>query len=176
VGNVADPNPRAQLEITAPRPLAASDDLSRFTCGKEALNDWLCRRAAKAEGRSARTYVVTSLGRVVGYYCLATGGVSRASAPSKLRREMPDPVPMIVVGRLAVDLDFQGRGIGGGLLKDAISRSLHLASAVGVRGLLVHALDDDAKAFYVEKGFLEFPFGSRTLFLPIETMVASLGS
>ncbi len=94
--------------------------------------------------------------------------------PGKLRRNMPDPIPMMVLGRLAVDRGLHGRQIGGALLRDAMKRAAEAHKLVGFRALTLHAKDDDARAFYIRYGFLEFPQGTKTMFMPIETIVAAL--
>lgn len=162
------------MSLSAPLPISAEYDCSQFDCGEQVLNDWLRRHALRSEGASARTYVVKDRGCVGGYYCLATGAIARASVPRKIRHGLPDPVPVMVLGRLAVDKRHQGRGMGGGLLKDALLRTIQVSEQVGVRALLVHALDDGAREFYVAYGFREFPLGSRTLFLPLESAVKAL--
>ena len=159
---------------SAPERLKSTHDLSQFACGKETLDDWLRNRAAKADGPSARTYVVACGQLVVGYYSLANGGTGHASLNAKLRRNMPDPVPMMVLGRLAVDRRYHGKGLGGGLLKDAMLRTVQANEIAGFRALMVHAIDDDALAFYLSYGFKEYPLGTRTLFMPIETIIAGL--
>jgi GNAT superfamily N-acetyltransferase len=162
------------LPLSPPEPISGADDLSRFDCGDEALNDWLRQQALKSEGSSARSYVVKDRTRVVGFYCLATGGVAREGVPRKIRHGLPDPVPVMILGRLAVDKDYQGRGVGGGLLKDALQRTLQVSAQVGVRAVLVHAIDDGAAAFYAQYGFIEFPVGARTLYLPVESIAQAL--
>lgn len=175
MGEVTQLPGRAEAALSAPVPINASQhDLTRFQCRHEALNDWLKIRAIKAEGASARTYVVCSGSQVVGYYSLVNGGVERDKAPSNLRRNMPDPVPAMLLGRLATDVSFERQGIGGGLLKDALLRTLQASKIAGLRALMVHAIDDDARAFYLARGFSEFPTDSRTLFLSIETIVKAL--
>ena len=162
------------MALSAPEPLRADDDVASFDCGNPLLNDWLRDQAPRSEGRSARTYAVKDGARVAGYYSLATGGVARESVPRRIRQGLPRLVPVMVLGRLAVDLDLQGRGIGRGLLKDALLRTLQVSREVGVRALLVHAVDDEAKAFYGAQGFIEFPAGTLTLFLPVETIARGL--
>lgn len=162
------------MAVSQPLPISSEDDVSQFDCGEESLNDWLRQLALKSEGASARTYVVRDRVRVVGYYCLATGGVSRSNVPRRIRHGLPDPVPVMVLGRLAVDLRHQHAGIGGGLLKDALLRTLQVSEQVGVRALLVHAINDAAKAFYAAYDFVEFPAGTRTLFLPLEAVARAL--
>jgi GNAT superfamily N-acetyltransferase len=162
----------ASGRLSAPAPITPEARIDDFSSGKPPLDDWLQRRAMKAEGRSARTYIVTAHSAVVGYYCFAAGAVRLLDAPKALRRNMPDPVPVILLGRLAVDQRWQGRGIGKGLLKDALLRALAASLHIGARAVLVHAIDDDAKAFYEGFGFIAFPDGTRTLFLPMETIGA----
>ena len=162
------------MAVSLPLPITSEADVSQFDCGEASLNDWLQRQALKSEGASARTYVVKDGGRVVGYYCLATGGVARSDMPRRIRRGMPNPVPVMILGRLAVDVEYQRAGIGTGLLRDAMLRTLQVSEQVGVRALLVHAIDDTAKGFYVAHGFIEFPTGTRTLFLPLEAIARAL--
>ena len=165
-------------ELSRPTPLAAHHDVSRFDCGKDALNDWLKTKAARSEGRSARCYVVCQGDAVVGYYALATGGVRHDGSgrlPRALRANLPDPTPVMVLARLAVDMAWHGRGIGKGLLKDALARTLAASHIVGARALLVHAIDDEAVAFYAAFGFKPFPDEARTLFLAMETIERTVG-
>jgi GNAT superfamily N-acetyltransferase len=128
----------------------------------------------KAEGSSARTFVACAGSAVVGYCCLAAGAIAHESAPSKVRRNMPDPIPVILIGRLAVDSGWQGRGLGKALLKDAIVRSFHAGKTIGVRAILVHAIDREAAAFYERWDFLPSPIDARVLMLAIETARAAL--
>jgi GNAT superfamily N-acetyltransferase len=162
------------LVLSSPRPIVADDRLEPFDCGNEMLNDWLRRQARKSEGTTARTYIVKEGEQVAGYYCLAAGGVARTTTPRKMRHGLPDPVPVMVLGRLAVDLTFQRRGIGSGLLRDALRRTLQVSRQAGLRAMLVHAIDDEAAAFYSAHGFIAFPPGTRTLYLPIEAIAAAL--
>ena len=111
---------------------------------------------------------------VVGYYCLATGGVARANVPKPMQRNMPDPIPMIVLGRLAVDQRFQGQGIGGALLRDAVLRVHQASEIVGIKAILVHAISEEARRFYMAQGFLETPFERMTLCLPLEAVEPAL--
>lgn len=153
-------------ELQAPVPLTAGHDTSAFKCRHESLSTWLQKRAlANTSSGASRTYVVCAGSQVVGYYALAAGSVVLGTAPGKLRRNMLDPLPVIVLGRLAVDTDWAGRGIGAGLLKDAVVRSLRAAELIGVRALLCHAIDQDAKAFYLKHGFVESPLDSLVVML-----------
>lgn len=160
--------------ITAPRPLRLDDDLSQFDSGSGALDAWLRSRAHKAEGSSGRTYVVCRADAVIGYYTLATGAARRDETPSKVRRNAPEQVPLLLLARLAVDRRFQGGGIGSGLLKDALLRAVQTSEIVGVRAVLVHAIDEQAQRFYARYGFVEFPNESRTLFLPVDSIKSAL--
>jgi GNAT superfamily N-acetyltransferase len=170
MGEVTDITSALGGKLSPPSAINAVHDLSQFHSGNDALDDWLRFRALKNEGRSSRTYVVAQGRQVVGYYCLSTGAEKRESVPSKIARNTPDPVPLIILGRLAVDTNHQGKGIGAGLLKDALCRSLQVSHTVGARAVLVHAIDRNAMAFYLKYGFLEFPCGTQSMFLPMETI------
>jgi predicted N-acetyltransferase YhbS len=130
----------------APEPLTPSHDLSAFDCGAAEPNDWLRLRALKNEESGAsRTYAVCAEQRVVGYYCLATGAIAHASG--KVRRNMPDPIPVMVIGRLAVDQGWRSQGLGRALLRDAILRTVQAADIAGIRAILVHAKSNEARVF-----------------------------
>jgi GNAT superfamily N-acetyltransferase len=162
------------VPITAPEPLTATHDLSTFRCAAQpSLEDWLKRRAlANQESHASRTFVVTDNGGVAGYYCLAAGAVQNSQATGAVRRNMPDPIPVIVLGRLAVHTDYAGQGIGAGLLKDAVLRALRLSNEVGARAMLCHAIDAQAAAFYRKYGFVESPTASLTMFLRLDIVPA----
>jgi GNAT superfamily N-acetyltransferase len=164
------------MSLSAPMPLSASHDLADFDCGEPALNDWLKHRALRSENRFSRTYVVCDDKRVVAYFCLSAGAVEREAAPGRVRRNAPDAIPVSVIGRLAVSKAHAGRGLGADLLSDALRRVAVAAQSIGIAAVLVQAKDDKAKRFYVACAeFLEFPADSRTLFLPIETVIAAFG-
>lgn len=150
-----------------PVPITADHDTSLFNCRHDSLNQWLRRRAlTNASSGATRTYVVCAENhRVVGYYALAAGSLDIESAPTRLGRNMPNPLPVVVLGRLAVDDTWSGRGVGGGLLKDAVLRSLQAAELIGACALLCHAIDADAKAFYARYGFVESPMQPLTMML-----------
>jgi GNAT superfamily N-acetyltransferase len=169
------PTPQSQqTKLSAPVPLTADHDLSDFDCGESALNDWLKQRALKNESRFSRTYVVCDGNRCVAYFCISAGAVERASAPGKVRRNAPDTIPISVIGRLAVSRDYAGRGLGADLLSDALRRIAVASQSIGIGAVLVHAKDDAAKNFYMACAeFIEYPADSRTLFLPIETVIAA---
>ena len=163
-------------ELSAPVALAAEHELSDFDCGEPALNEWLRSCALKNESRFSRTYVVCAGRRVVAYVCISAGAVERAAAPGKVRRNAPDAIPVSIVGRLAVDRRFAGKGLGADMLADALRRIAVASQSIGMAAVLVHAKNDAAKRFYLRCAeFLEYPNNSRTLFLPIETVVAVFG-
>ncbi|MEL4016427.1 GNAT family N-acetyltransferase [Dryocola clanedunensis] len=158
------------MGITAPELLRAEHVTAEFNCSESTLDEWLKRKALKNQVIGAsRTFVVCEAGnkRVVGFYALATGSVERASVPGLVRRNMPDPIPVCVLGRLAVDASFHGQKIGVALLKDAVLRTRQVSQHVGMRALLVHALSDNAKAFYQRFGFIESGLQPSTLLLPL---------
>lgn len=157
---------------SAPQPLAATHRLDGFTCGETSLDDWLKRRAmANQLSGASRTFVVTDqAGRVHGYYAMAAGAVSHHAATSAVRRNMPDPVPVMVLARLAVDHRAQGLKLGGALLQDAVHRAVAVSQNAGVRALIVHALHDRAKAFYEHYGFQVSPLHPLTLMLRLNTV------
>ncbi|HKG85478.1 MAG TPA: GNAT family N-acetyltransferase [Beijerinckiaceae bacterium] len=162
------------MQLSAPVPLTAEHDLSAFDCGEPALNEWLRHRALKNESRFSRTYVVCEGNRVVAYFCISAGAVERAAAPGKLRRNAPDTIPVAVIGRLAVSRNHAGKGVGTDLLSDALRRIALASQSIGMGAVLVHAKDDAAKRFYmICAEFIEYPEDSRTLFLPIDTVVAA---
>lgn len=162
--------------LTAPAPLSADHDTTAFDCGSPPLNDWLRHRALKNESRFSRTYVVCDGRRVAAYYCVSAGSVERMEAPGKLRRNAPDAIPVSVIGRLAVDRAYAGKGLGTDLLADALRRIALVSQTIGIAAVLVHAKDEAAKRFYLHAAeFIEYPDGSRTLFLPIETVIAGMG-
>lgn len=155
-------------EIGAPEHLTPHHDLAAFDSGVAALDDWLKRHALTNEQTGgSRTYVVVEGRRVVGYYALATGGVARAAATGRVRRNMPDPVPVMIIGRLAVDQAYQDRGLGAGLLRDAVLRTLQAGELGGIRAILVHAISEEAKRFHERHGFVASPIDPMTLMITI---------
>ena len=155
--------------LAAPAPLAAEHELEEFNSGTPPLDEWLKRRARQNEASGAsRTYVIAEGRRVVGYYGLAAGSVLHEVATSRVRRNMPDPVPVALLGRLAVDRQWQGRGLGAALLRDAVLRVVGAAGTIGVRALLVHAISDEAKAFYERWGFRPSATDPMTLMITME--------
>ncbi len=162
--------------ISAPVPLTADHDVFAFDCGEAVLNDWLRQRALKNESRFSRTYVVCAGRVVVGYFCISAGSVQREAAPGKVRRNAPDTIPVSVIGRLAVARDYAGRGLGADMLADALRRIAVASGSIGMAAVMVQAKDEAARRFYLRCAeFMEYPDGSRTLCLPIETVVAGFG-
>ena len=152
--------------LSAPVPITAHHDVAGFTCEHSELALWLQRRAlANHLAGGSKTYVACSGTEVVGYYALAAGSVEPALVTGALRRNMPKPIPVVVLGRLAVHQAWSGQGIGTGLLKDALSRALQVAEIVGMRAMLCHAIDDKAKAFYRRHGFVPSPVEPLTVML-----------
>ena len=163
-------------EISPPEKLSSSHEVSAFDCGEQVLDDWLRRRALPNEVSGAsRTYVVCHGKRVAGYYTLAAGAIAHTEALGRVRRNMPDPVPVMVLGRLAVDRMFHGMGIGTGLLRDAILRTLQAAEIAGIRAILVHALSANAKHFYEKCGFAGSPVDPLTVMITVEEAVKIFG-
>lgn len=154
--------------LRPPVPIDPSHDLTSFDSGVPALDDWLRRRALRnQEAGATRTFVVCNETRAVGYHALASGGVAALTTPGRFRRNMPDPVPVAILARLAVDHSWQGKGLGRGLFQDAALRVLHAADAIGIRGMLVHAISDDARAFYTALGFDPSPLDPMTLMITL---------
>jgi predicted N-acetyltransferase YhbS len=163
-------------EISPPEHLCAKHEVSGFDSGEPILDDWLRRRALQNEaGGASRTYVVCAGGRVAGYYTLAVGAVAHAGAAGRVRRNMPDPLPVMVLGRLAVDKALQGRGIGAGLLRDAVLRTLQAAKIAGIKAILVHAISEGAKRFYEKHGFVGTPADPLTVMITVAEAVEILG-
>lgn len=155
--------------LTAPAPLGAQHEFEGFESGVAPLDDWLKKRARANEAAGAsRTYVVCEGRRVVGYYSLAAGSVLHGIATGNVRRNMPDPVPVALLGRLAIDRGRQGRGLGVALLRDAVLRVVGAAETIGVRAMLVHAISDEAKNFYEHWGFKPSPVDPMTLMITID--------
>ena len=162
------------MQLSPPEPLAASHRLDDFECGEAVLDDWLKRRAlANQSSGASRTFVVADQdGRVCGYYAMAAGAVSHRLATSGVRRNMPDPVPVMVLARLAVDRRAQGLHLGASLLQDAVKRAVAVSQNAGVRALLVHALHEQAKQFYEHHGFQPSPAHPMTLMLRLSRVKA----
>lgn len=160
--------------LSGPVPIAAEHDLSAFDCGEPSLNAWLRDRAFENESRFSRTYVATNDNKVVAYFCISAGAVERAAAPGKLRRNAPNSIPVSIIGRLAVSREHSREGLGADMLADALRRIAVASQSIGIGAVLVHAKDEASKSFYLKCAeFIEYPADSRTLFLPIETVIAA---
>jgi predicted N-acetyltransferase YhbS len=158
------------LFLQPPVALTSDHILSDFDCGVDSLNDWLHKRAWKNQLLDvSRTFVVCDQQRVVGYYCLSSAAIGRISMPKARQRNMPDPIPAVLLGRLAVDRHYQGQKIGVGLLQDAVLRVVQISETIGTAYILVHALDDAAQGFYQTFGFMPIAETPLTLFLPVAT-------
>ena len=171
----------ASRQLRAPEPLAARHDVSRFLNGiHSSLDQWLRERARSSEALSARTYAVCSIeepDRVVGYFSISAAVEQRNALPSaKLRRGMPEQVPLLLIGRLAVDAEWRGRGLGSALLADALKRCFAASEIAGVRGVVAHAIDEAAVASYERHGFIRSPLGERIMLMPIETVRSLVGN
>jgi len=155
------------MKLCRPVPLDACHRIEPFDCGKPALNDWLINHARQAQASgSAKTFVVTDGERVAGYFSLTVGQIDTLEAPERVRKEMGQyPVPVIILARLAVTLEVHDRGIGRGMLQDAIRRTLLIAEQAGIRAMLTHPIDADAAKFYERFGFLPSPLREDQLLL-----------
>jgi GNAT superfamily N-acetyltransferase len=158
--------------LRSPEKLNLSHQIKGFDSGNSQLDDWLKNRAIKNEIEGAsRTYVLCNGDVVIGFYCLANGSVFQSVATGKVRRNMPDPIPVMVIGRLAIDRSWQGKGLGRALLKDAILRTLQASEIAGIRAILVHAISENAKLFYEKCGFTVSPIDEMTLMIRIKDAI-----
>lgn len=161
--------------ISAPVVLSEFHQLDSFCCGNDSLDHWLKKQAIRNQkNHGSKTFVITCANQVVGYYALAAGSVERQVVSKANARNMPDPIPVIVLGRLAVDQSMQGKALGKALLRDALLRSLNVANEIAVKAVLVHAIDQSACQFYQKFGFERLPGTERTLMLPINHIQAAL--
>jgi GNAT superfamily N-acetyltransferase len=164
------------VSLSAPILLADHHELDEFNCGETSLDEWLKKRArANQAGGDSRVFVTCEGSRVEGYYSLSSSCVVNASAPGRFRRNMPDPIPAVLLGRLAIDKTWQGKGVGRSLFRDAAMRVSHAAQAIGIRGIVVHAISDDARKFYIALGFSVVPGESMTLVVTLQDIRAGLG-
>jgi GNAT superfamily N-acetyltransferase len=175
---ISDSSDSARAGLSPVEKLTDDHQLSSFDCGKPSLNDWLKRFAlTNQKNDSARTYVVHRAARVVGYYSLSAGGVSRDESPTRIAKGLAKhPIGVILLARLAVDGEEQGTGLGKSLLMDALLRALRAADAIGARAILAHAIDDEAGSFYRTFGFEPSPLDSKQLMLLMKDLRATLRS
>ena len=162
------------MTLTSPQPIDEQHQIGSFDSGVPTLDDWLRRRArANQASGASRTYIVCEEQRVVAYHALASGAVAIETASARLRRNMPDPVPVAVLGRLAVERSFQKHGLGRALVRDAATRVVQAADLIGIRGILLHAISPEAKAFYLALGFEASPLEPMTLMATLADIQAT---
>lgn len=168
---VGRPKPRR------PEKLTREHDRTGFESGAVELDEWLHKYSWQNQrADNATTYVSTANGRVVGYYALTVAGIDRAAAPEEIAKRAPAAVPCFLLARLAVDVEWQGAGLGWGLLRDALLRFLQLSESVAAPALLVHARDDAARRFYLHHAeFLASPVDPLHLLLPLKAIAAAIG-
>ena len=163
------------MTLGAPSPVDGSHDVSAFSCGHPSLDDWLKRRALTNHTSGAsRTFVICEDSRVVAYYALAAGAIACAEAAGRFRRNMPDPIPVAILARLVIDTGFQKQGLGRALFRDASLRILSAADAIGIRGLLVHAISEEAANFYRAIGVESSPADPQTMMVTLADFQATL--
>ena len=159
------------LRLSPPSTITADISLADFDSGELSLNEWLRKRALKNHLTGAsRCFVLCSENTVIGYYSLSAGAIRHEATPKSMRRNMPDPLPVLLLGRLAVDKRYRNKGFGQALLRDAMIRAVNVSGNAGVFAMLVHALNDQAKQFYLSRGFVESPLQPMTLMMTIETV------
>ena len=163
------------MPLSGPAPLAEHHELDEFNSGEASLDDWLKKRArANHAGGASRVFVTCEGNRVAGYYSLSSSSVVHEIVPGRFRRNMPDPIPTVLLGRLAIDKEWQGQGIGRSLFRDAAIRVSQAAEAIGVRGIVVHAISDEARKFYLAIGFSECPHEPLTLVVTLQDIRAAI--
>lgn len=162
------------MTLSPPEPLAGHHSIEAFASGVDSLDNWLKHRAMKNQLTGAsRTFVVCEGERVVAYYALASSAIALDDASGRFRRNMPNPIPVVVLGRLAVDRSLQGRGLGRALVRDAGHRVIQAADTIGIRGLIVQALSDEARAFYERVGFDPSPLDPMMLMVTLADLKAN---
>ena len=162
------------VKYSAPQRITSERSLEEFDCGETSLNEWLKKRALKNDvGDASRTYVVCCNNIVVAYYSLHLGCIQHSDAVRKIKRNMPEPIPAIVLGRLAVDLDRQGKGLAKGLMKDMFLRAIQVSDLAGTKAVLVKALNDRVTTFYQTFGFVQSKTDSLLLMKAISEVRAS---
>lgn len=162
-------------ELTAPAPISAENELDSFQSGEASLDKRLKERALKNQASGAsRCFVICDKKIIVGYYYLSAGAIARESALKTMQRNVPDSMPVLLLGRLAIDKKYHNKGLGSALLRDALLRALALSEAVGIVAVLVHALSEQAKRFYLSRGFVQSPLQEMTLMMTLKTIRAVL--
>ncbi|MFL5279672.1 MAG: GNAT family N-acetyltransferase [Rhodopila sp.] len=164
------------MPLSPPEPLADIHDFTGFSSGADMLDDWLKRRArANQVSGASRTFVVAEARMVVGFYALASGAIMVAASVGRFRRNIPDPIPVVVLGRFAVDRSQQGKGLGRAMFRDCALRVAHAADTIGIRGIVVHAISEEAKAFYLALGFDPSPAEPMTLMVTLADIRSAMG-
>jgi GNAT superfamily N-acetyltransferase len=161
--------------LRAPEPLTDHHKIDTFHSGIASLDEWLKRRAAPNQlSGASRTFVAHDDDQVIAYYALASSAVAAAATRGRFRRNMPDPIPVVILARLAIASTHQGRGLGRALFQDAAKRVIHAADSIGIRGLLVHTISEEAKAFYLKLGLEVSPLEPMTLMATLPDLRAAL--
>lgn len=161
----------SMVNISSPVALSSHHELVNFDSSEPSLDEWLKKRALKNQASGAsRCFVICHDKKVIGYYSLSAGAISHEAAPKTMRRNMPDPLPILLLGRLAIDKNYHNKGLGSALLRDAMIRAVSIAGDAGVFAILVHALSEQAKRFYLSRGFVESPLQPMTLIMTLETL------
>jgi GNAT superfamily N-acetyltransferase len=159
------------VSLAPPAAITPDHVLADFDSGEPSLDDWLKRRALKNHASGAsRCFVICAGTQVVGYYCLSAGGIGHTDAPKAMRRNMPDPIPVLLLGRLAIDRRYHNQGLGSALLRDAMLRAINVAGNAGIVAILVHALGEQARQFYLSRGFVASSLQPMTLMMTLETI------
>jgi GNAT superfamily N-acetyltransferase len=159
------------LELSSPHPLTTDHDLVEFDSSEPSLDEWLKRRALKNQASGAsRCFVICQGKKVIGFYSLSAGAISHKSVPKNMQRNMPDPLPILLLGRLAIDKKHHNKGLGSALLRDAMIRAVNVASDAGIFAILVHSLSEQGKRFYISRGFVASPLQPMTLMMTLETI------
>jgi predicted N-acetyltransferase YhbS len=158
------------LNLSTPLPISIDHELVDFDSGEPSLDQWLKKRALKNQASGAsRCFVLCNNKKVIGYYSLSAGAINHEATPKAMRRNMPDPLPILLLGRLAIDRNYHNKGLGSALLRDAMIRSVSVAGDAGAFAILVHALSEQAKRYYMSRGFVESPLQPMTLMMTLET-------
>jgi GNAT superfamily N-acetyltransferase len=159
------------VNLSIPAPILVDHQLLNFDSGESSLDDWLKKRALQNQvSRASRCFVLCNGNTVIGYYTLSAGAISRETAPKIMRHNRPNPLPVLLLGRLVVDKNYHNQGLGTALLRDAMIRAVNVAGDAGVFAILVHALSEPAKRFYLSRGFVESPLQPMTLIMTLETL------
>lgn len=159
------------LNLSLPAPISIVHKLDNFESGESSLDEWLKKRALKNHASGAsRCFVLCNGKTVIGYYSISAGAISHEAVLKAMQRNMPDPLPVLLLGRLAIDKNYHNNGLGSALLRDAMIRAVSVAGDAGVFAILVHALSEQAKRFYISRGFVESPLQPMTLIMTLETV------